>query len=57
MNYQDSKIYNKSVNKLQITVDSLKLEQLEKAKKMLDLKNSFQRMEYYRTNTQKNDKN
>ena len=57
MNYQDSKIYNETVNKLNIKVESLKSKQLESDKKILNLEKSFQQMEYYQTNIQKNDKN
>jgi len=57
MNYQDSKIYNITVDKLYKKVDSLELEQLNTSKKILNLENSFQQMEYYQTNIQKNGKN
>ena len=57
MNYQDSKIYNITVDKLYKKVDSLGLEQLNTSKKILNLENSVQQMEYYQTNTQKNGKN
>jgi prefoldin subunit 5 len=56
MNYQDSKIYNVAVSKLYKKVDSLESEQLKTTKKILDLENSVQQMEYYQTNTQKTDK-
>tara|TARA_R110002126_G_scaffold78629_1_gene195611 strand:- start:1625 stop:2113 length:489 start_codon:yes stop_codon:yes gene_type:complete len=57
MNYQDSKIYNTTVNKLYKKVDSLGLKQLILTKQIQDLENSVQQMEYYQTNIQKNDKN
>jgi hypothetical protein len=57
MNYQDSKIYNITVDKLYKKVDSLELEQLNTSKKIQDLKNSFQQTEYYQTSIQKNGKN
>jgi len=57
MNYQDSKIYNITVDKLYKKVDSLELEQLKTSKKILNLENSVQQMEYYQTNIQKNGKN
>jgi len=57
MNYQDSKIYNITVDKLYKKVDSLELEQLNTSKKIQDLKNSFQQTEYYQTSIQKSGKN
>jgi len=47
MNYQDSKIYNITVDKLYKKVDSLEVEQLTLTKKTLDLENSLERMKDY----------
>lgn len=57
MNYQDSKVYNTTVNKLYKKVDSLELKQSALTKQIQDLESFVQQMEYYQTNTQKNDKN
>ena len=56
MNYQDSKIYNETVNRLNKKMDSLQLNQLVLTKQIQYLENSVQQKEYYQTNIQKTDK-
>jgi hypothetical protein len=52
MNYQDSKIYNESVDKLREKVDFLQVEKSITTKRILNLENSVKQMEHSQTNIQ-----